>query len=98
MPPRGSVRARGAPAAGPPLGSRGRVPHPLQAGRPAAGHRLNDSGKVTCDPLQQTAGALFVSGDHSSPMPPRLLSGVVRHPSRSEALDPTVIELLPNDT
>ena len=29
---------------------------------------------------------------------PPQLSFVVRHPSRSEALDPTVTELLPNDT
>src|SRR5262249_57174600 len=47
--PRGSVRGRGAPAAGPHSGSRGRVPHPLHAVRPAAGRRLIGRSKVTYD-------------------------------------------------
>src|SRR4051794_16502193 len=32
-------------------------PHALHAVDPATGRRLNDTGKVTCEALQQTAGA-----------------------------------------
>src|SRR5262249_52514127 len=48
------VRGPGAPVVGPHSGSRGRVPHPLHAVDPTTGRRLNDPGRVTCDPLQQS--------------------------------------------
>src|SRR4051812_22475679 len=82
--PRGSVRGRGAPAGGPPPGSRGRcLIRCMRLIRPP-GCRLNDPGKLTCEALQQTAGANRFSPTCSSPWPPPLLSLVVR-PRRARA-------------
>src|SRR5581483_6197483 len=55
--PRGSVRGRGAPAAGPHSGSRGqRLIRCMRLLRPP-GCRLNDRGKVTCETLHLTVAA-----------------------------------------
>jgi len=70
--PRGSVRGRGAPAAGPPPGSRGRAPHPPHAVGPTTGPSRRAGGCVGswCRLPSVEAGRREPGGDVESAVSP----------------------------